>query len=640
MKKLFLIWILFLSAIVFSQSPHLINYQAIARDAAGNIISSGSIGLKFEILQGSSSGPVVYGETNIVTPSSAGIFNVAIGAGTATTGTLSAIAWGSGPYFIKVSVDPTGGTSYNVVGNSQLVSVPYALYAEKAGSSSGSLPTGTVTGQTLYWDQSATTWVPNSNLFNNGSNVNVGEPFFSNNKMKVVSKSNTDSAALYVYKPNSIANQAAIRGFASGNANNSGSLTINPIIGGHFIGYNLSSTGSAVGAVAQGISPNGDAVGLIGVASSSASSVGRSVGLYASSTGPYYPTSFAAIFDRGKVFMNDTLIYNVSGSTGDVLIRGNNGKAYWGAPAGAGPWTQSVNTVTLTNANDNVVIGSAGISSKLNVGTPSTFSGNDISIASNSTTDALQIFKLSGGGSALRLVNGAATTNTSIASIAMISGNNPVGLDINISSNSPALQAQTTGSTAAILGINSTGGGQSIRGTKNNTGSGIAGQFDINNPSNSADALFAYTLGSGAAVHAMTGTTTTSALSLLVENGHIKVVGPSLSVSSTTVVGGFSAITGATCISCNDVRGIVSFSTGVTGFGSPNYADVTINFSKPYNIIPNISLTPLVDMQDLGYVVSNATTTSFTIRVYRSSNKSVPLSVPTAVFKFNYLVIE
>lgn len=640
MKKLFFIWSLFVSAILFSQAPHLINYQAVARDAAGNIITSGSIGLKFEILQGSSAGSVVYGETNNITPSSAGIFNVAIGAGTPITGTFSGINWASGPFFIKVSIDPTGGSSYNVVGTTQLVSVPYALYAEKAGNTSGSLPTGTVTGQTLYWDQSTSTWIPNSNLLNNGTNVNVGEPLFSNNKMKVVSKSNTDSAALYVYKPNSIANQAAIRGFASGNANNSGSLTINPIVGGHFIGFNLSSSGSAVGAIGQGISPTGDAVGLIGVASSSASSVGRSVGLYASSTGPYYQTSFAAIFDRGKVFMNDTLIYNITGNTGDVLIRGTNGKAYWGAPAGAGPWTQSVNSVTLTNANDNVVIGTAGISSKLNVGTPSTFTGNDISIASNSTTDALQIFKLSGGGSALRLVNGAATTNTSIASIAMISGNNPVGLDINISSNSPAIQAQTTGTTATILGINSSGIGQSIRGTKNTTSSGIAGQFDINNPTNNSDALYAYTLGNGAAVHAMTGTTTASALSLLVENGHIKAMGPSLSVTSTFVVGGFSAITGAVCTGCNDVRGVVSFSTGVTGFVSPNYADVTINFAKPYSVVPNVNLTPLSDMQDLGYVVSNVTTTSFTIRVYRSSNKSVPLSVPTALFKFNYIVIE
>lgn len=640
MKRIIIILCLISFVKGYAQAPHLINYQAIARDGSGNIITSGSIGLKFEILQGSTTGTVAYGETNTASPSAAGIFNVAIGGGTPFSGTLGGVNWATGPYFIRVSIDPTGGTSYTAVGTTQLMSVPYALYAEKAGNSTGSLPTGTLTGQTLYWDNSISQWVINKNLFNNGANVNVGDPIVSNNKMKVVSSLVTDSAALFVYKTNSSANQVAVRGIAAGSASNSGSLTINPIAGGHFVGYNINPAGSAVGVVGQGSSPLGDAVGLIGIASSSASSVGRSVGLYASSTGPYYPTSYAAIFDRGKVFVNDTLIINTPGGVGDVLTRGVNGKAQWSTPPTpmAGPWTQSVGSVTLTNANDNVYIGTNSGSAKLNIASTTGFSGNDISVASNSSVDALQIFKFSGTGSGLRIVN-ASTTNTSIATIAMFSGGNQIGLDINISSNNPALQAQTTGTSSAILGINS-GSGPSVRGLKNTTGSGIAGLFDNNNPGNTSDALLASTVGSGAAVHALAGPTPASALALLVENGHIKAVGPSLAVSSTSVVGGFSAPSGATCTNCNDVRGIVSFSTGVTGFGSPNYAEVTVTFAKPYATIPFVSITPLTDMQDLGYVVANPTSTSFSIRVYRSSNKSVPLSVPSSLFKFNYLIIE
>ena len=640
MKNLLIIITWLASAVSMAQAPHLINYQAVARNASGNIVTSGSIGVKFEILQGSTSGTVSYAETNSASPSTAGIFNAAIGGGTPLTGTFSAINWATGPYYLRVSIDPAGGTSYSTVGTTQLLSVPYALYAEKAGNSTGAMPTGTLNGQTMYWNQPGNKWEVDNNILNNGNKVSIGDPLFNNNKLKVFSNSSADSAAIFAYKPNSSSNQVAVRGVAFGNSVNSGSLNVDPIGGGHFVGYNLNSSGTGVGVVAQGGSPSGDAVGIIAVGSSSSTALGRSVGLYATANGPNYGQAYSAVFDRGKAYFADTLVIATSGSVGDVLKRGNNGKAYWGAASGSGPWVQSTGSTTLTNANDNVSIGTSVTSAKLNVGTTTGFAGNDISIASNSTIDALQIFKLSGGGSALRLINGATTTNTSIASIAMISGNNPVGLDINISSNSPALQAVTTGSSAAVLGINSNGTGASVRGSKNATGVGNAGYFDINNPASSSDALVGLTMGTGAAIRAVTSTVTASALSLLLDGGHIKAVGPGLSVASTSVVGGFSAVAGANCTSCNDVRGIVSFSTGVTGFGTPNYAEVTFNFAKPYSTVPNVNITPLSDMQDLGYLVSTVTTTSFSIRVYRSSNKSVPLSVPASLFKFNYIVIE
>lgn len=132
MRYYLLTAILFLSFLLKSQAPQSINYQAIARDAGGNIVTT-SIGIKFQIFQGSVGGTLVYEEVNTANPSSAGIFNVGIGAGTPVSGTFSSIAWGSGPYFLQVSIDPAGGTSYTTIGSAQLVSVPYALFAEKAG---------------------------------------------------------------------------------------------------------------------------------------------------------------------------------------------------------------------------------------------------------------------------------------------------------------------------------------------------------------------------------------------------------------------------------------------------------------------------------------------------------------------------
>lgn len=133
MRKTLLYLFVLMSLFGYAQSPQKINYQAVARDASGNIVTT-AIGIKFRILQGSASGTLVYEETHTSTPSSAGIFNVAIGGGSATFGTFSSIAWQSGPYFLEVNIDPNGGTSYTTVGANQFVSVPYALYAEKTGS--------------------------------------------------------------------------------------------------------------------------------------------------------------------------------------------------------------------------------------------------------------------------------------------------------------------------------------------------------------------------------------------------------------------------------------------------------------------------------------------------------------------------
>ncbi len=132
MRKLLFFALSLISTITFSQAPQSLNYQAIARDAGGTIVTS-PIGIKFEIIQGSASGTVVYEETNNIIPSSAGVFTAAIGNGTPVTGNFPSINWANSPYFIRVSIDPAGGTSYSTVGTSQLLSVPYALYAEKAG---------------------------------------------------------------------------------------------------------------------------------------------------------------------------------------------------------------------------------------------------------------------------------------------------------------------------------------------------------------------------------------------------------------------------------------------------------------------------------------------------------------------------
>jgi hypothetical protein len=132
MKKTLLVLSFIIGAIALkSQAPQLLNYQGVARNSSGSIITSSGIGLKFEILQGST---VVYSEEQSASTSAAGIFTASIGSGTNTSGSFSSINWANGPYDIRVSFDATGGTSFTSVGTSRLLSVPYSLYAEKAGS--------------------------------------------------------------------------------------------------------------------------------------------------------------------------------------------------------------------------------------------------------------------------------------------------------------------------------------------------------------------------------------------------------------------------------------------------------------------------------------------------------------------------
>lgn len=115
-----------------AQTPSKFNYQAVARDADGLVVSNGTVGVKITILSGSASGTEVYSETHSAATNVYGLLNFQIGAGSTVTGDLSTIDWGSDAHFIKVEMDPAGGSSYTVSNTSELISVPYAEYALSA----------------------------------------------------------------------------------------------------------------------------------------------------------------------------------------------------------------------------------------------------------------------------------------------------------------------------------------------------------------------------------------------------------------------------------------------------------------------------------------------------------------------------
>ncbi|MDG0972652.1 MAG: hypothetical protein P8O07_00695 [Crocinitomicaceae bacterium] len=133
MKQLITLLFSAISAATFAQAPQGVNYQAVIRDNVGAVLTNQAVGLKVAILQSSPSGSAVYEESFTPTTSQFGLVNVVIGQGTIISGDFATIDWSAGPYFAEISADETGGTSYSILGTQQLMSVPYALYAENSG---------------------------------------------------------------------------------------------------------------------------------------------------------------------------------------------------------------------------------------------------------------------------------------------------------------------------------------------------------------------------------------------------------------------------------------------------------------------------------------------------------------------------
>jgi hypothetical protein len=209
MKKLLLLCVsLALASVMFAQVPASFKYQAIARDGSGAVLSNKRVSFRINIHQGNMTGPITFAERHYTSTNEFGLVNLEIGKGTADVGSILSINWASGDCFIQVEMDPTGGESFQTLGTSQLLSVPYALHAktvetgdlwgtqtvsadaslEGNGTSVNPLKIaqrGAVIGNVLKWD--GTTWLPSvdstgnplwsqsgTDVYYNGGKVGIG----------------------------------------------------------------------------------------------------------------------------------------------------------------------------------------------------------------------------------------------------------------------------------------------------------------------------------------------------------------------------------------------------------------------------------------------------------------------------------
>ncbi|MEQ8702916.1 MAG: tail fiber domain-containing protein [Phaeodactylibacter sp.] len=135
MKKITItLFALLFTFCLMAQAPLKISYQAVVRDANGQLITNSTVGMRISILKDSPTGPVQYAETHTSTTNANGLATLEIGEGTPVSGgTFFSIEWRSGSHYIQTETDPNGGTNYTISGTSQLLSVPYALYSNIAG---------------------------------------------------------------------------------------------------------------------------------------------------------------------------------------------------------------------------------------------------------------------------------------------------------------------------------------------------------------------------------------------------------------------------------------------------------------------------------------------------------------------------
>lgn len=169
-----------LTANINAQAPKKMNYQGAARDAQGSVLVDQQITLKLYVISGNDINLPVYSELQQVTTNSFGLFSLKIGEGQVAQGSFDAIKWDESDHFISVELDAENNGHFQAMGVSQLLSVPYAFYAEKSGIAKDvensdqyrDIPFGGTSGQTIR--HNGFDWEASTLIYNDGTNIGVG----------------------------------------------------------------------------------------------------------------------------------------------------------------------------------------------------------------------------------------------------------------------------------------------------------------------------------------------------------------------------------------------------------------------------------------------------------------------------------
>ncbi len=131
MKNLFTLIVFLITLTISAQAPQGFNYQATVRNNAGALMINKNVTFKFNVMKDTPTSVPVFSETHYVPTDDLGAVNLVIGNGTATSGTFATIDWATGTYYLGIELNT--GNGFVAMGTSQLLSVPYALYASNSG---------------------------------------------------------------------------------------------------------------------------------------------------------------------------------------------------------------------------------------------------------------------------------------------------------------------------------------------------------------------------------------------------------------------------------------------------------------------------------------------------------------------------
>ncbi|WBV59379.1 collagen-like protein [Chryseobacterium camelliae] len=487
MKKiLFVMGIVIGSHMAFAQVPEKMSYQAIIRNAGGQVLPNQSIAIKASILQGSPAGAAVYSERLTGNTNTNGLITLEIGSGTVLTGTFNTINWSTGSYYLKTETDLAGGTNYTITGTSQLLSVPYAMFAKSAGSVSG--------GSFV---------IPYVNTFNNAGNL-----FSITN--------DGDGTSIEGVNNTTTSNIASVRGIVSNAAPggfSSGVRGINNGTGGLGVGVYGSQAGSGWGV--YGVTPNG--LGIYGNSSANGYGVyansNTGTGLNATSNNGI-PANFS-IYNNAN--SNNVIVANSVGNGTVVNVTTTGNGAGVRSSTGAG---FAIHGFTSTQT-------SAGVVGDNN--------GGGEAVVGRTTSDiaGAVVGRNDGGGYGVRGFVATNTTGTGIGVYGQVGLNNSTGragrfenfnatntinntfeVETNGNGNIPD---NTQGNAASFLVNNTNSVGAAVRGEvktifgnfgaagifgKSSGTGGFAGLFHASNVSGNGPALVVITDGNGNAITA------------------------------------------------------------------------------------------------------------------------------------------
>jgi len=129
-KTITLLSILLFTVIVFAQVPQKMSYQAVIRNNSNVLVPNKQVSMLISILQEKTP---VYVEMQTATTNDNGLVSIEIGSGKVMSGSFKSIDWSAGAHYIKTETDPNGGNEFSIIGSSELLSVPYALFAGNSG---------------------------------------------------------------------------------------------------------------------------------------------------------------------------------------------------------------------------------------------------------------------------------------------------------------------------------------------------------------------------------------------------------------------------------------------------------------------------------------------------------------------------